>query len=47
LSPSDAAIEDLVEHLPVLANDIIDDAAAGLAVPGVGEHHIERLAIRD
>lgn len=42
--PSDAAIEDLVEHLPSLAN-IIDDAAANLAVPGIDQRHIERPAI--
>ncbi len=44
LLPSDAAIEDLVEHLPVLAN-IIDDAAANLAVPKVDERHIARPMI--
>lgn len=44
LLPSDAAIEDLVEHLPVLAN-IIDDAAANLSVPGVDDRHVERPAI--
>lgn len=41
LLPSDAAIDDLVEHLPALAA-IIDDAAASLAVPGVDSRHVDR-----
>lgn len=41
LLPSDAAIDDLVEHLPTL-EAIIDDAAASLAVPGVDSRHVYR-----
>lgn len=41
LLPSDAAINDLVEHLPALAG-IIDDAAASLAVPGIDARHVDR-----
>ncbi|HEV2170033.1 MAG TPA: hypothetical protein VGR40_03745 [Candidatus Binatus sp.] len=38
---SDAAIDDLVEHLPSLAN-IIDDAAAALVMPRPDERHLLR-----
>ncbi len=38
---SDAAIDDLVEHLPALSA-IIDDAAASLPVQEVTPHHIKR-----
>jgi hypothetical protein len=38
---SDAAIDDLVEHLPALAN-IIDEAAAALTMPRPDEHHLLR-----
>lgn len=41
LLSSDAAIDDLMEHLPALAA-IIDDAAASLAVPGIDSRHVDR-----
>lgn len=44
LLPSDAAIDDLVEHLPALAA-IIDNAAASLAVPGIYSRHVDRPGV--
>jgi hypothetical protein len=42
---SDAAIEDLAEHLPAL-DSIIDDAAANLAVPALETRHLARPQVQ-